>query len=131
MCRCTRWQSCFLSTQVLAEPKTPPPTHQQFSSISVNIPRHIFPIFSPFFFAEHLFMSAAASRHLHARGHIQLATGRSFRLREALFIGLCGVGNQSPLLPISGEKHTLTEKQSLVGFLCTSRAQSMWMIRHF
>lgn len=47
---------------------------------------------------------------------------------EALFIVLPGVGNQNPLLPISGEKHTLTQKQSLVRFLCTSRAQCMWMI---
>lgn len=106
-----------------------PPTHHQLSSISLNIPRHTFPIFFFSFSAEHLFISVAASRRLHAWGHIQLAIQRSlFRLRETLFMELPGVGNQSPLLPIRGEGHTLIHKQSLVGFFCTSRAQCMWMI---
>lgn len=130
---CCVTHSCFLSTQVLAMLGPPPTTASTITTIPLPPPpspsTSSGTFFLPcFFFAERLFISAA-SRRLHAWGHIQRAKQRSpFTLREALFIALPRRGNQSPLLQIRGGGCTLTQKQSLMGFLCTSRAQCMSMI---
>lgn len=109
---------CFVQL-LLAKPGIPqsPPPPSSLPSPSWAFLRHSFPpcfflLLFFFFFAEGLFISAA-SRRLHAWGHIQRATqAAAFRLRRALFVVNPRRGNQSPLLQIRGRGRAHTETKS-------------------